>query len=60
MNKFSIAKVRYVYTIEGKTATITREDGAHAQVRDDENEITDWKNVLMEMVANDNLFSWWD
>lgn len=52
---FEIAKVRYEYIIQGKTATVTREDGAWAKFHDDENRIDDWKDALTEMIADDNL-----
>lgn len=52
---FRIAKVKYTYTIQGKTAKVTREDGAWAKFHDDENYIDNWKDALMEMVADDNL-----
>ena len=52
---FSIAKVRYTYTVHGKTATVKREDGAWAKFHDDENNINDWKDALMNMVADNHL-----
>lgn len=52
---FRIAKVKYTYSVHGKTATVTREDGAWAKFHDDENFIDDWKSHLMEMVADNNL-----
>jgi len=55
METFEIAKMQYRYTVQGKTATITREDGTWAKFHDDENEIDDWKTALMEMIADNNL-----
>ena len=52
---FRVAKVRYEYTVHGKTATVEREDGAWAKFHDDENIIDDWTDALMEMVADNNL-----
>jgi len=55
METFRIAKVKYTYTVDGKTATVTREDGAWAKFHDDENNITNWEDALMEMIADDDL-----
>ncbi len=52
---FQIAKTVYTYSVHGKTATVTREDGAWATFHDDENYITDWRDALMEMIADNNL-----
>ena len=55
MNQFTLAKVQYEYTIHGKSAIVVREDGAWAKVHDKENDIDDWEDELMNMVANDVL-----
>ena len=55
MTTFEIAKVKYTYTVHGKTAKVTREDGEWAKFHDDENYIHNWKDALMEMVADGNL-----
>ena len=54
--KIEIAKVCYEYNVRGKTATITREDGAWAKFHDDESYIDDWEDALVEMIADDSLF----
>ena len=56
MATFEIAKVKYTYTVHGKTAKVTREDGAWAKFHDDENCVDDWKTALMEMIADNNLY----
>lgn len=55
MKQFSIAKVRYTFSVHNKTATVERDDGAWAKFHDDENIIDDWKTALMEMVADNEL-----
>ena len=55
MATFTIAKTKYTYTVHGKTATVTREDGAWAKFHDDENIIDDWRDALMEMIVDGNL-----
>jgi len=56
MATFKIAKIKYTYTVRGKTAQITRDDGAYAKFHDDENYITNWRDALMEMIADNNLY----
>ena len=55
MATFTIAKTKYTYIAQGKTATVTREDGAWAKFHDDENIINDWRDALMEMIVDGNL-----
>lgn len=55
-NTFQIAKIRYEYTLSGKTATVTREDGAWAKFSDDENYINNWRDALMDMITDGDLY----
>ena len=55
-NEFTIGKVGYTYDIDEKTAIVTREDGRWARFHDDENIVTDWKDALMEMIADNDIF----
>lgn len=55
MEQFRIAKVRYTFSVLGKTAMVEREDGAWVKFHDDENIIDDWKTALMEMIADNEL-----
>ena len=52
--KIVISKVEYEYetSIDNRTISITREDGAVAKFHDDENIVNDWDEWMIENIQD--------